>query len=284
MRARPLDRAWKTTMKSLLRPLAFALATAFGMALPASASTFSVDYTDLWYNPSENGWGLNLIQQNNAIFATLFVYGSDNTARWYVASDLESSNGTNFTGVLYRTTGPYFGASWTAGPPYTPTPAGSMSITFNSNSSATVTYTADNVTVTKSVQRQTWRGENLSGTYFGGLSANATACSDVANGPVNLLGTMSVNHNTSSQAVSITLNTSTASGTSSVCTFNGIYSQQGKLGSVNGNWSCTIAGSPYNNGTFTITDLQSTIRGFNGGFVGQDQHCQYAGNFGNVRQ
>ena len=282
MRARPLDRAWKTTMKSLLRSLA--LATAFGLALPAAAATSSVDYTDLWYNPAENGWGINLIQQNNVIFATLFVYGSDNTARWYVASDLESNNGINFTGTLFRTTGPYFGASWSGGPPYTPTPVGSMSITFNGASSATLTYTVDGVTVNKTVQRQTWRGENITGTYLGGLSANASSCNGVANGPVNLVGTMTVAHNASNQAVTITLNTATSNGTASVCNFNGTYGQQGKLGSVTGNWSCTIGGAPYNNGTFTITDLTVTVRGFNGGFIGQDQYCQYNGNFGNVRQ
>jgi len=72
-------------MTSLLRRIAFAFVAAVGISLPASATTFSIDYTDLWYIPTESGWGLNVIQQGNVMFATLFVYGTDNTPRWYVA-------------------------------------------------------------------------------------------------------------------------------------------------------------------------------------------------------
>lgn len=282
MTARPFDRAMDKTMKSLLRSLAFTLAAAFGVAAPASASTSSVDYTDMWYIPAESGWGLNLTQQSNLVFVTMFVYGSDNTPRWYVAQ-VESSNGSNFTGTLYKTTGSYFGAPWVAGLSTT-TPAGSMSIVFSTPTTATVTYSVDGVTVTKSVQRQTWRGENLTGNYLGGLTANASSCNNGGNGPIIIFGTsMTVAHNTSSQAVTMTLNAPAASGASATCIFAGTYGQQGKLGSIAGNWSCTVGGSPSNSGTFTMSELQATIRGFNARFTGQDQFCQYAGNFGVVR-
>jgi hypothetical protein len=281
MEPRPFDRAMDNDMTSLLRRIAFTLAAALGFALPASASTFSVDYSDLWYIPAENGWGLNLIQQNNVLFATMFVYGSDGTPRWYVASDLESSNGTNFSGVLYKTTGPYFGAAWNSS--YTPTAAGTMTIVFNSPTSASLTYVVDGITVGKTLQRQTWKGENLSGTYVGGLAANASSCNTVANGKIYITGGgMSVAHNAASQAVTITLPSTTNTGASSICTFNGTYGQQGKLGSIAGTWSCVINGAPYNNGTFTMSELQSTVRGFNAKFQGQDQFCQYNGNFGVV--
>lgn len=270
-------------MKSLLRSFAFTLAAAFGLALPAAASTSSVDYTDLWYVPTESGWGLNLIQQNNVIFATMFVYGSDNTPRWYVASSLSGSNGTNFTGTLYKTTGSYFGAAWNPGQSST-TPAGSMSIAFNSPTSATLTYTADGVTVTKSLVRQTWTGENLTGNYLGGLTSKTSQCTSGSNTNVLIFGTsMTVQHNTSNQAVTITLVAPAASGASATCTFTGTYGQAGKQGSISGNWSCVVGGSPSNSGTFTMSELQATIRGFNAHFTGQDQFCHYDGNFGVVR-
>jgi len=270
-------------MKSLLRSLAFSLVAAFGIAMPAAASTSSVDYTDLWYIPAESGWGLNLIQQNNVIFATMFVYGTDNTPRWYVASDLESSNGTNFSGALFKTTGSYFGAAWNPSQA-TATPAGSMSIVFNSPTSATLTYTADGATVTKSVQRQTWKAENLSGNYLGGLTANTSQCTSGSNQPVLIFGTsMTVQHNTSSQAVTIILNAPSSSGSTATCTFSGTYGQSGKLGTISGNWSCVVGGTPSNSGIFTMSELQATIRGFNARFTGQDQFCQYTGNFGVVR-
>jgi len=62
-------------MKRLL-----ALAAA-AFALPALASTHSTDYTDLWYLPAESGWGVNVVQQNDIVFATFFVYGPDGTPR-----------------------------------------------------------------------------------------------------------------------------------------------------------------------------------------------------------
>src|SRR4051812_16763197 len=75
--------------------LGAAFIAAITFSLPVAASTYSIDYTDLWGggqpNPSEHVWGLNLIQQGDIIFATMFVYGPDNTARWYSASSLAPS-------------------------------------------------------------------------------------------------------------------------------------------------------------------------------------------------
>lgn len=84
-----------------------------GFALPAAATTFSIDFTDLWYNApaeSEAGWGVNVIQQNEVLFATLFVYGPDGTPRWYVASRLDPAGENRFAGPLYTAAGTYFGA------------------------------------------------------------------------------------------------------------------------------------------------------------------------------
>ena len=99
---------------TFLRRFAAAAFASLAFALPASATNFSTDYTDLWFNPSESGWGVNVIQQGNTLFATLFVYGTDQSPRWYVASGLVASSSTVFSGQLFQTTGPYFGAAWTA--------------------------------------------------------------------------------------------------------------------------------------------------------------------------
>jgi hypothetical protein len=75
-------------MTRFSRRAAAAFAFALGCSAPAQATTFSPDFTDLWYNSAESGWGLNVIQQGNALFGTLFVYGSDNSARWFVADGM----------------------------------------------------------------------------------------------------------------------------------------------------------------------------------------------------
>jgi hypothetical protein len=270
-------------MTSMLRRFAAATIALVAFAFPASATTFSVDYTDLWYNPAESGWGVNISQQGNTFFATLFVYGPDSTPRWYVGPDIGGSSTTAFSGPLYRSTGPYFGAAWTG--VGAPVVVGNISFVFNTPVSGTLQYSVDGVTVTKQIQRQTFRGNNLAGNYLGGLTAQGTNCGGgVSNGPILIFDTMTVAHNTSNQLMSIQVRFFTgAAGTSSQCTFGGTYSQAGKMGSLSGNWNCTFGTQPGNAGTFTISEIDMTPRGFNGRFTGSDQYCQYSGNFGGVR-
>jgi hypothetical protein len=270
-------------MTAMLRRILCTVALALGFSLPASATTFSVDYTDLWFVPAEDGWGINLIQQNATIFATLFVYGSDQTPRWYVASALTGSNSSTFTGQLFQTSGPYFGAAWTVKGPTTA--VGTMTLTFGTTNTGTLSYTVNGVTVVKSIQRQTWSGDVLTGNYLGGLVANASGCSNPANNvQILTFGTLVVNHNASSQAITMQVNFTSNGGVSSSCNFNGTYGQNGKQGNVSGSWGCTSGGSPVFNGTFTMTELGNTMRGINARFQGTDNlGCTYVGNFGGLR-
>lgn len=255
-----------------------ALTACLGLALPAGATTFSAaDYTDLWgtVSPSlENGWGVNLTQQNDTIFATLFVYGTDNSARWYSASALTSSNGTSWTGQLAQTTGPYFGAAWSANA--TPTVVGSMTINFSDPNNGVLTYTVSGVQVTKSIQRFTLRGNNLAGNYLGGLTARCTN-----NQLVFVFDTLTVTHNATTIAMRVDFYN--ANGVPSVCNFNGNYGQQGRVASISGQYSCTFGSTAGNQGTFSITALEASRNGFNGAFTGTDQFCSMSGQFGGIR-
>jgi hypothetical protein len=267
-------------MISLVRRCAAGLALALGFSLPAAATTAGTDYTDLWYNPNESGWGLNLIQQSNVVFATLFVYGSNNAATWYVASNLQGS-GSAFTGQLFQTTGPAFSGTFNPSA-VTTTPVGTMTLAFNSVSTGTLTYTVNGVQVTKQVQRQTWAGENLTGNYLGGLTAQGTSCGNGAsNGPVLIFDVLTVTH--SGGTLTARVNFFNSSGTSSQCTFTGPYGQTGRLGNVNGGtFSCTFGSTPGNQGTFNMSQIDATQNGFSGVFQGSDQFCTYNGYFGGV--
>jgi len=267
-------------MNSAFRRCVAGLLVTLGFALPASAASTSIDYTDLWYNPAESGWGLNLIQQNNIIFATLFVYGPDNSARWYVASSLQGS-GTTFTGQLFQTTGPAFSGAFNPATVVT-TPVGNMTLSFTTATTATLVYTVNGVSVTKQIQRQTWSAENFSGTYLGGLTATGSACHNGAsNGAVLIFDVLTVTH--SATSFSARVNFFNSAGTSSVCTFTGTYGQDGHMGKVNGSFSCTFGSTPGNQGTFNMTQMAVTQNGFTGAFNGSDQFCNYTGYFGGVR-
>lgn len=131
--------------------------TRFAFSIPATCTWSGFDragasnYQDLWWTPSEPGWGVNISHQGSTLFATLFVYGADRRATWFVMSEgLRHISGA-YTGKLYRTAGPAFDANpWT---PATVTQVGNMSFSFAGGNAATLTYTVDGVSVTKQIQR-----------------------------------------------------------------------------------------------------------------------------------
>ncbi|HET9519211.1 MAG TPA: hypothetical protein VFO77_15920 [Actinoplanes sp.] len=263
-------------MKSTLRNYAAAMVAALGFSLPASATSYGTDYTDLWWNPNESGWGINLVQQYGTIFATLYVYGADNTPRWYVASQLEGSP-SSFSGTLYQTTGPAFSGPWTGTQP--PTAVGSMSVSFSGSNAGVLTYTVNGVTVSKSIRRQPIRNNQLGGNYIGGMTATASKCGNPAdNGYALITGLLTVQHGGGSSA-SMRVDFRNAAGTSATCTFTGTYTPEGRLGTVAGNYSCTLGST----GTFTMSEVDVTRNGFTAAFSGQDQFCRYNGYFGGVR-
>lgn len=120
--------------------------------------------TDLWWNPDESGWGINIVQHpSGIIFATWFVYGSDGRATWYVVPEGRwGASGTGYVGPVYRTTGPEFcyQNQSCAGPAFDPravtrTLVGEASISIDPNNydRAILTITVDGKTLTRHIQR-----------------------------------------------------------------------------------------------------------------------------------
>jgi hypothetical protein len=271
-------------MTKNLRRLAAVLLLAVA-AMPAGASTYSADYTDLWYNPNESGWGVNLIQQSHSIFASLFVYGTDTSPRWYTASDLEPSpagSTTRFSGTLYLSTGPYFGATSFDPNAVNRTAVGTMTISFDTPTTATLQYTVNGAPVTKSMVRYAFQNENLSGNYLGGLTAIGASCTQASlAGPILIFRNFSVQQNGAQVAMNVSFTSN--QGQESQCGFSGGYTQAGRQGTIQGSWSCNINGQAANAGSFTLSSIDATVNGFTGRFHGNDQFCTYDGQFGGVR-
>ena len=118
------------------------------------------DYTDMWWTPTESGWGLSLTQHASTnLFAAWFVYGSDGHPIWYVlpngawSTNLELSTLNTYSGQVYRTRGPYYGG------PFLPTniavtPVGTAQLKFSDYSHGTFFYTIDGVSGAKAIERQ----------------------------------------------------------------------------------------------------------------------------------
>ena len=267
--------------KSLTR-LGAALATAVTLSTPAAASTYSIDYSDLWGggqpNPTENGWGLNLIQQGDVIFATMFVYGSDNTARWFSATLTPIGGSTNWSGGLDQTTGSYYGTTWNNAS-VTHNIVGTMAITFNSANAASLTYSVNSLQVTKQISRFSFRAPNLAGHYLGG------AVGTCSNGtPILIFDTLTIAQ--SGTGIAMQVDFFDSQGRASRCTFNGTLNTTGRTGTIGGNYTCQIPlGANANAGNFTVSNLDTAISGFNWTFTASDQFCPggMSGYFGGVK-
>ncbi len=105
----------------------------------------SVNYTDLWWNPSESGWGINLAHQGDIIFAAWYTYAVDGKPLFLVGTLNKAADGT-YAGDLYRATGPA-GASMTAAA------VGTASLAFINGNNATLTTTAQLAGMTSPMTR-----------------------------------------------------------------------------------------------------------------------------------
>jgi hypothetical protein len=120
----------------------------------ASRAT-ETNYQDLWWNPDESGWGINLVHQGNVIFATLFTYSETGRDKWFVASGLVRQTDGSFTGGLYSTTGPAYNANpW---PGFQFQQVGNMTLRFTNGETGTLTYNVGATPVTKQIQRQVFQ-------------------------------------------------------------------------------------------------------------------------------
>jgi hypothetical protein len=134
-----------------LADIAAYVAVALGVTPPPPAQT--QNYTALWWNAAESGWGVNFSHQENLVFGTLFTYDATGAPLWLVMPAGERQpDGVTFTGTLFRTTGSAFNAS-----PFTgavATSVGSMTVRFASDDTARLDYTFSGVAVTKTIVRQ----------------------------------------------------------------------------------------------------------------------------------
>ncbi len=257
---------------------------------PARATSYSVDYSDLWWAvpaESESGWGVNVVQQDDTLFLTFFVYGPDKSPRWYVASAVTPTNpqpstGTRFAGTLYSTTGPWFGGAFDPAQVGV-TPVGNVTVTFDSPSTGTLSYTVDGTAVVKAIGRQSWKATSAGGSYAGGLVALASSCGTASdNGQVDWLGTTTVTQTATQLTVKVAF--VAASGAPATCTLVGNYALQGRLLAVpSGSFSCIVNGFQANSGVFALSALDAQANGFHATFSGQDQFCTYNGRLGGTR-
>jgi len=153
-------------MKVVRSFLAILLVAASANFAPASATSYSTDQSDLWWNPSESGWGIQFVHRGNLIFATMFVYDPSKVPIWYGGTLYPTGASFTWSGANYETSGPWFGNV-----PFNPAQVtnrvvGTMTWVATSTSAGTLTYTVDGVSVSKLLVRQTLVFDDFSGRFY----------------------------------------------------------------------------------------------------------------------
>lgn len=272
----------------LLRGVMVALLAAGMLACGSATAASTINYSDQWFVPAEDGWGASVLQQHDVLFIDLFVYGADNRATWFTAAvflQIGSPAGhTVFTGDLYRTTGPYFGE------PYNPaavvrTRVGTLTFDANSATTAVMTYTVEGTTVVKNVTRILWRYENIGGIYVGGM-ANDEVCGNQSSERVSDHVLMDITHRPDN-VVSIVLEVTSDDEPDITCTITGTYSQSGHLGQVLNATAQCMGGAV--TGTFNIFEIERSVSGllarFNATINTPGESCTFSnGSIGGVRK
>jgi len=261
-------------MKRILKNAVFAVATLLANQAYA-ANTSGTDYSDLWWNAAENGWGVNLSHQGDVIFATLFVYAESNKARWYIASDVRAQAGSidpTFIGQLYEASGPYIGAYFNPDN-VALRQVGTLRLIFPPGQQAQLHYDVDGLNQTKWIERLTFRTNNLSGNYRGAMVGTLNGCVSGSGAFVNSLQFI-VDHAATEIAVT------TSAGNVSACWYEGAYTQYGRMGAIQGNVTCSNGRF----GSFAATEIEAGQVGFTGRYtVDYGNGCTEAGRIGAAR-
>lgn len=242
-----------------------------------SGST-GTDFSDQWWNAAEPGWGMTVHQQGDILFLGIMAYAADRTATWFTASaplrGTDVQGNAVFAGDLYQNAGPPFDAPFVAAA-VSARKVGTVTFDADGSDRANLTYIVDDVTVIKSIERQTWRLEDFTGGYLGAFEMD-----------VNPLHGGCIGQRR--EELGPTTVAQTADGVFTLiivaparrCTYTGNYSQAGRMGTVQGNFSCTDD----TNANVTLYEMRRDGNGITGRLQGTDGQCEYVGRFGGVAQ
>ncbi len=226
------------------------------LTLAVTGQVHAIDYTDLWWDPAESGWGVNLVQNGDFIFATFFVYGADGRPTW-VTSQLTLNADGHFDGPMFATDGPYYAA-----PPFDPgqvvrVQVGSVNFRPGSAEFGVLFYSVGDDFVNKNIRRQTLAPIVIAGSYLGGMITSVSECIDPAqNRAASSFAEISViQYHTGHMRLDV------SSQGAAACTLQGTLSQIGRLQRVvDASYTCDT-GLEAN---ATVYELKATAQGIEG--------------------
>ena len=221
------------TSKYSGRMFAFIL-SAFVSTGSVIATSANTDLTDVWWNPAESGWGMEIVNTGTFAFASLYVYDPNGSPTW-LSGQLQKVPGApaTYSGPLFVTTGPYYGGAFNPSA-VTMRQVGTMTFVGTTTTTGQLTYSVDGLVVNKLVERQPITLDNYNGNYTGVVTYTDSGCTNPAD---NGTGTGQVSVNITQNGSSMAFGFSASNG--NACSLVGAYAQRGRMGQVSGNYSCT---------------------------------------------
>jgi DNA-binding beta-propeller fold protein YncE len=109
----------------------------------AKAALGNANFTSLWFDSKDPGWGLAISHQGDTVFGVIFTYGADNQPTWATMSNGARTAEGSFGGALHRVV-PGAGIET----------VGAMSIGFAGAMQGTLSYSFNGASVNRSIERQ----------------------------------------------------------------------------------------------------------------------------------
>lgn len=234
----------------------------------ASFGAGALEFTDVYVDTSEIGWGIFVVQSDTFQFLAFFVYGQDGKPTWYSCQLTLDATG-KYSGQLYVSTGPYYGGPWD--PPAQHTVAvGACTFAPSDIYNATLTYSlTGGPTVVKPIQRFPLTPYVFGGNYSGSMAGSVTGCLDPGANDAAFRARygLAVSQVGDTFATLIfTFVDQTHSGI--VCTVTGPLNHLGRLYQLNGALSCTGPAVSFASAPVTIDSFHPTGQGIEGHLTG----------------
>lgn len=123
-------------------------------------TTGAANYSDIWWNPNESGWGLTIADHQTQMFAVWYTYRQDGSPTWFVIpGGAFSQDRRIFSGDIYQTTGPSYTASFDSSL-VRATRVGSATLDFSNpalaSGTALFSYNVGSISQSRQIQRQSF--------------------------------------------------------------------------------------------------------------------------------
>lgn len=141
------------TQKRMLDQLSLS-ATPLACRFMVGPRATATNYSDLWWNATETGWGLTLLQQGDAMFVAWYSYADDQAPQWLTSLASRQGDGS-WLGRLNRpTVGTAFNREPDGAVTALPLPAvGEVRLRFTNGETGEMTFSVDGATRTKPITR-----------------------------------------------------------------------------------------------------------------------------------